>query len=86
MAIEIAINFEGLDANLRGLHKPTERELGRRTINELQAEEEESVNQLRQNQSKPSYNNAQKRANNNNQRGQNAHIAKPNQQAAADSS
>ena len=85
-AIEIAINFEGLDANLRGLHKPTERELGRRTINELQAEEEESVNQFRQNHSRSSNNNAQKRANTNNQRGQNAHGAKPNQQAAADNS
>jgi hypothetical protein len=86
-AIEIAIIFEGLDANLRGLHKPTERELGRRTINELQAEEEESVNQLRQsNQSRSSNNNAQKRANNSNQRGQNAHGAKPKYQAAADNS
>ena len=36
MVIEIASNFEGLDANHRGLHKPTERKLGRRTINELQ--------------------------------------------------
>ena len=49
-AIEIAQNFEGLEANLQGLHKPTEREMGGRKVNFLDDEEEASINQLKKHQ------------------------------------
>ena len=51
-AIEIAVTAETLDANVKGLHGPTEREFGKRTISRLAEEEdeaeEETVNHLGQ--------------------------------------
>ena len=38
-AIDLATNFENLEANLNGLHAPTERELGRQGINRIEGEE-----------------------------------------------
>ena len=37
-AIEIATNFENLEANLNGLHAPTEREIGRQGINKIEGQ------------------------------------------------
>jgi hypothetical protein len=48
-AIEIAITVETLDANVKGLHGPTDREIGRRAISWLAEEdeaEEKSVNHI----------------------------------------
>ena len=48
-AIETAVTAETLDANVKGLHGPTEREIGKRAISRLAEEdeaEEETVNHL----------------------------------------
>jgi hypothetical protein len=49
MIIETAVTAETLDANVKGLHGPTEREIGKRAISRLAEEdeaEEETVNHL----------------------------------------
>ena len=53
-AIEFAETIEGLEANLHGLHKPTQREMGGRGVNRVD-EEEASVNQLQKPQRSDRY-------------------------------
>jgi hypothetical protein len=49
-AIEIATSLENLDANVKGLHAPTEKEMTRRGVGHITEEDCESVNAMRHNQ------------------------------------
>jgi hypothetical protein len=49
-AIEIATSLENLDANVKGLHAPTEKELTRRGVGHIAEEDGESVNAMGHNQ------------------------------------
>ena len=49
-AIEIATSLENLDANVKGLHAPTEKEMTRRGVGHIAEEDGESVNAMGHNQ------------------------------------